>query len=166
MIRPSIVATAAVLVAACLAPPLAARPADDGHHAADRPVALADWINRIETEVDRQLAAQRTGNRVDRTGVVRVKFNCSETGRTDKVSVLRSSGSLDLDLAAAQAVRRVAVMHPLATGIRTDQVYFADIVFGTADNESYRHERALRRDAAAKTNAWFQAPGRAALASR
>lgn len=165
MIRSACFAAAALL-ATCLPFPVAAQNSPDSHHSASQRVILADWIARVENELGRQLAAQRISGRDTDTGVVRIKFNCSDDGRTDKVSVARSSGSSVLDVAATRVVKRIAVMHPLATGINTDQIYYADIMFTSGDDQSYRRQMTAMRDAALKNNGWFKPPEDPVIASR
>lgn len=165
MIRSACLAVAA-LAAASLPTPIAAQAAADRHHQAVQRVALADWVQRVETELAQQLDFRSMNGREPETGVVRVKFNCSEDGRADKVSVIRSSGSRMLDVAAAKAVKRIAVMHPLATGINTDQIYYADILFASGNDDHYQRRMASLRDGATRNNGWFKAPEVNLIASR
>lgn len=158
---------ATVLSAACLSFPVAAQaPAADVHHEATQRVLLAAWISRVEDELGKQLAFQRMAGRGAGTGVVRVKFNCSEDGHTDKVEVARTSGSRMLDLAAANAVKRIAVMHPLASGMKTDQVYYADIVFASGEDRAYQRQMKSQQEAARNANRWFKSPDDHTIASR
>jgi TonB family protein len=165
MIRSACLAAAA-LAAASLPSATAAQATADSHHQATQRVALADWVQRVEAELARKLAFRTMNGREPESGVVRIKFNCSEDGRADKVSVLRSSGSRMLDIAAAKAVKRIAVMHPLATGINTDQIYYADILFAAGNDEYYQRRMASLQDGAMRNNGWFKAPDDNVIASR
>lgn len=161
----SIGIAAAVALFAGQAQPAIAQAVADPHHATISQVTLAAWIERVEDELARTLASQRLNDRGSQNGIVRIKFNCSEDGHADKVTILRPSGSPALDRAALGAVKRIAVMHPLATGIRTDQLYLADILFATEENSTYDRRLAALRAGATKTNGWFKAPQTVVTAS-
>ena len=129
------------------------------------PVTLAAWSARVEKALDRTLYYPAAmGGRLPGSGTVRVKFNCSDSGRPDKVSLYKSSGDRDLDRAAVAAVSRIASLHPLPDGMSHGQKYVATILFATSQDEYDQQLRVLRADAV-KSNAWFKGPANIALLS-
>lgn len=119
-------------------------------------VSLQQWSQRVEKALDQQIRYPTLmGGQPFATGLVRVKFNCSENGSPDKVSLAKSSGSGALDRAAIRAVKRIVTLHPLPDGMKHDQQYQAVLLF---ENDPVRHERAMKtvRDDAVKSNGWFK----------
>ena len=144
----------AALTAAALAAPVLAQ---------DAPITLAAWSTRVESALDHNLYYPTAmGGRIPGSGVVRVKFNCSESGRPDKVSLFTSSGDPDLDSAALRSVRRIASLHPLPDGMGHGQQYVATILYARS-YEDYDGQIARMRAAAVKNNAWFKGPATIAL---
>lgn len=125
-------------------------------------VTMAEWTERMHHVLEHELrypvafGEERIG-----TGTVRVKFNCSDSGRPDKVSLLKTSGDKALDRAALTAVRRMASLHPLPTGFKRDQKFEAVVIFATD-----RFDPRLRAADAERTsrNAWYHDPEMAGMA--
>ena len=119
-------------------------------------VTFEQWRNRVQQELGKHL--QYPHPVLDQslaTGVVRVKFNCSESGRPDQVTLSKSSGSRALDRAALRAVSQIATLHPLPQSFAHGQAYQAMIMFDSelADGYQGRLDRMLAE--AAKTNQRF-----------
>lgn len=156
---------AAALAVACLVvPPAAQTQAIHGAHAAaPAHVTLEEWSERIGTALGRTLRYPVLINgQPFAYGVVEVKFNCSDTGKPDKVALHKSSGSAALDRAAIAGVSRIISLHPLPTGLGHDQQYRALIVFDD-DEGRYRRQMAAMRDSAAEANKWFKGPPATAM---
>lgn len=124
-------------------------------------VKLAEWSKRMQTELERNLVYPVAfgGQRLD--GVVRVKFNCSDNGRPDKVTLLKSSGSTLTDRAAMRAVSKMASLHPLPTGFKPTTRYEAIVVFATDAQDSRLNVSATELK---KRNSWYHDPEVAAVA--
>lgn len=119
-------------------------------------VTLQQWGQRVGDELNRRMRYPRPmSGQSAATGVVKVKFNCSDSGRPDKVALLRSSGSRVLDQAALSAVQRIATLHPLPDGMRHDQQYQAVLLF-ESDQDRYDAMLKTIRSDATKTNGWFK----------
>ena len=143
---------AAALAAAAIVAPTAA-PSQTAH--TDR-VTLQQWGQRIGDELNRRVDYPTLiGGAPFATGVVRVKINCSESGRPDKVALLKTSGSPALDRAALAAVLRIATLHPLPDGMRHDQQYQAVVLFASEEDD-YRSQLRRIRAEVVKTNSWFK----------
>ena len=125
-------------------------------------VTLVQWGERVNKELNKQIHYPTLiGGQPFATGMVRVKFNCSESGRPDKVTLLKSSGSRALDRAAVAAMQHVATLHPLPDGMGHDQQYQAVILFET-DQAAYDSGLKAMQAEAVKTNAWFKGSSMAA----
>lgn len=99
-------------------------------------VTLAEWTERLDGLLEQELVYPTPNyDREPDRGIVRVKFNCSESGRPDKVTILKSSGHASLDRAAIRAVSRLASLHPLPTGFKPDQKYEAILVFASSSTD-------------------------------
>lgn len=145
------------VIAAGLAAAIGAAAAPAHHSgAASERVTLAQWTQRVEQALDQQIAYPRFVAAQDLSGTVRVKFNCSESGRPAKVGVDKSSGSGVLDRAAVQAVQRIVSLHPPPTGMRPDQKYVAVVMFGTSDDQDWRRAQLKMRTAAREQSSWFK----------
>ena len=151
---------AAALAAALLAVPVIARTAESAPGA---PLTLVVWSQRIGQELDRRMYFPSIPlGREKPSGVVRVKFACSESGRPDQVSVYQSSGNRWLDKAALDAVRKVATLHPLPDGMSHQQRYVATLLFAQSP-EDYDRQIGVLRAAAVNNNAWFKGAPAVAL---
>ena len=151
---------AAAIVAACLLVAGAvAQPSPATPNSSSDAVTFKTWAVRVQKELDRNLRyPSDLMGEYPRGGVVRVKFNCSDDGRPDKVTIARSSGNRLLDKAALQAVQRMASMHPLPASFARDQKFAALIQFdgiGGQDGDLYQKKML---EEAAKDNAWLDQP--------
>ncbi|MBB5713265.1 energy transducer TonB family protein [Sphingomonas aerophila] len=131
--------------------------------AASNPVTFKAWQVRVQRELAHRLhyLAPILGRSAG-SGVVRVNFNCSESGRPDKVTLAQSSGSQALDRAALFAVRKMASMHPLPSSFNHEQKFAALIYFddglGTQSDSKLKDMMA----SADKANGWIHDPVAAA----
>lgn len=127
-----------------------------GVHLAAAFVAFKAWNARVQrllqenVEYPQGMSLSSPG-----TGVVRVKFDCSESGRPDKVSISRSSGNGLLDQAALRAVSRVATLHPLPTGFSHGQRFEAQVVFASSEKDARLKTMSAEQ---ARRNAWYRDP--------
>ncbi|WP_174297722.1 energy transducer TonB family protein [Sphingomonas bacterium] len=127
------------------------------------PITLVVWAKRVGQALDTQMARTRGPLGRERpSGVVRIKFNCSDSGRPSDVSVYRSSGNPWMDRAALQAVRQVATLHPLADGMSHRQRYVATLLFANSQDDLDRDMVKIRAEQL-KGNAWFKGPAGIAL---
>jgi protein TonB len=127
-----------------------------GGHSAASFVAFKDWNARVQQALNENLEyPQSIGPYSSGTGIVRIKFNCSDSGRPDKVTLVKSSGEWLLDKAAIRAVSRVATLHPLPTGFKHGQRFEAQVVFASSE-----YDARLKAVAAAQArhNAWYRDP--------
>ncbi|WP_165799645.1 energy transducer TonB family protein [Sphingomonas oleivorans] len=113
---------------------------------------LANWIERVEEDLDRHLSYPRPlGGAPYSEGIVHVSFLGGPDGRPSEVAIRKSSGARDLDAAAMRAVRKITTLHPLPAGVSADQKYEAAILFATQDDrETARKLAELRRRARAE----------------
>ena len=153
----AIIRLPAVLMAIALAgvPTGAGAHSDTMVKADTLPPTLIGWSDRVFNDISARLRVHQ-GMGVNRTpsGIVAVKFNCSETGAPADVAIYKSSGVKDLDRATLSAVRQVASLHPLPAGMRREQVYIVRILFANSPESAGRQLSKMRRDAA-KSNAWY-----------
>lgn len=96
------------------------------------------------------------------TGVVAVKFNCSETGAPAGIEIQKSSGHRDLDYATMRAVKRISTLHPLPTGLADNQKYIVRVLFADSIEDLQRKSAQMRAEAA-RSNAWFTRSGNMAM---
>jgi TonB family protein len=119
-------------------------------------VTMAEWNERMHRILAKELhypspiMGLRPGS-----GTVSVKFNCSDSGRPDKVSLLKTSGDTLLDRAALNAVRRMASLHPLPTGFQPSQKFVALVVFANDPNDPALNSLTAEQ---VKRNAWYHDP--------
>lgn len=141
---------------------MSAMPAATTIHSTARIVTIREWGERVQKLLDKELRYPEpmAGAPVP-TGIVRVKFNCSDTGRPDQVTLLKKSGYSALDREAVRAVSRIVSLHPLPSGFKPDQHYEAAIVFAADQQDTRLKQIAVERT---KRNGWYHDP--AALAAR
>jgi len=118
------------------------------------PPTLAAWSARVYRNLGDHLDYPTGTLGRYSTGVVAVKFNCSDTGAPAGIALYTSSGSRDLDQATLRALRHVATLHPLPDGITHDQRFIMRVLFAESPESAEQQIRKLRADAA-KANAWF-----------
>lgn len=120
------------------------------------PPSLAVWSKKVMTDLDRQLQIRNDRTvHGSRTGIVAVKFNCSESGAPATVELLHSSGNREYDHATVRAVRQIATLHPLPQGLKHDQKYVVRMLF--ADSEDSARDAMIRMRAEAdRSNAWYR----------
>jgi protein TonB len=127
-----------------------------GHTNATTPVTLDEWTKRMYQVLNREIRYPTQIYGVGySSGIVRVKFNCSDSGRPDKVALLKTSGSSSFDRAAISAVRRMASLHPLPSGFKPTQAFEAVIVFAQDPLDARLANLGPER---AKRNAWYHDP--------
>ena len=110
-------------------------------------VSLDTWSGRVVRALDRNLYYPMPIRGEPNQGVVSVKFLCSESGTPSKVTIVKSSGSRDLDASAVRAVARIATLHPLPDGITHDQPFQANILYATSQKKLDRQMAALLAEA-------------------
>jgi periplasmic protein TonB len=144
---------AAASVAACVVTPAAAQMPDMTQHEA---VTFAQWRDRVQAELATNIHYPRAmAGRSLENGLVRIKFNCSDTGRADKVTLARTSGSSQLDRAALAAVSRISSLHPLPADFAHGQAFQAMVMFYTGSDDDYRRKIEKIRAEASQMNAHF-----------
>jgi TonB family protein len=153
-------ALTAASVAAGIVAPAAAQMPQMTHQ---EQVTFTQWSERVQSELDTNIHYPRAmAGRTPDHGIVRVKFNCSESGRPDKVTLAKSSGSPQLDRAALQAVGRISSLHPLPQDFADGQAYQAMIMFYSGSDDDYRRRLQKMSAEATKANKRF---GRTQVAS-
>lgn len=151
-------AGSAIGFALLVAAPLSAQHVE--HITPAEQVTLAAWTGRMNVMLDREISrSSAIWSKVANEGVVRVKFNCSENGRPDKVTLLKGSGNAALDAQALHAVERLASLHPLPTGFKPDQKFVAVLVFAS---DAYDPRMKAARGEQRLSNEWYRDPATAA----
>lgn len=74
------------------------------------------------------------------------------------MTVSRTSGSRQVDLAGVRAIKRLKALHPLVEGISHDQIYKARLLFADCERMA-KQISALRRDAQAGNSRLLQRMG-------
>ncbi|MBB4861026.1 TonB family protein [Novosphingobium chloroacetimidivorans] len=123
------------------------------------PPTLAAWSSRLMNDLNKGLRVRdELGAKGPSEGIVAVKFNCSESGAPSKVELLKSSGNREFDFATLRAVRRIASLHPLPTGLDHDQKYIVRMLFANSEEGAKQRIAQMRRDAD-RSNAWYMKTG-------
>lgn len=119
------------------------------------PPTLASWSERVFRDLSRNIKLPvPIGNLPQSTGIVAVKFNCSESGAPAGIELSKSSGHRDLDRATLKALGKVATLHPLPHGLTHGQVYIIRVLFlNSADHKNSQMKKMTKE--AAQTNMWF-----------
>jgi protein TonB len=116
---------------------------------------LAAWSNRVFDDLGKVTKYPAgIGNLPTPEGVVAVKFNCSESGAPENVTLVEKSGNRDLDNATLRAVRRIATLHPLPAGMKHQQAIIIRVLYANSEQDTRRRLVKLQADAA-RSNAWF-----------
>ena len=116
---------------------------------------LAAWSSRVFEDLSRVTKYPGgIGNLPAPEGVVGIKFNCSESGAPENVTLVEKSGHRDLDNATLRAVRRIASLHPLPAGMKHQQAIIVRVLYANSEQDTRRKLAKLQADAA-RSNAWF-----------
>ena len=116
---------------------------------------LAAWSDRVFDDLGKVTKYPGAiGNLPTPEGVVAVKFNCSESGAPENVTLVEKSGHRDLDNATLRAVRRIASLHPLPEGMNHRQAIIVRVLYANSEQDTRRKLAKLQADAA-RSNAWF-----------
>ena len=109
--------------------------------------AVTQWASAISRDLDSSLRFPRfLGAQQQATGVVSVRFNCSDDGRAGNVVVTRHSGSLVLDRAAVRAISQIRSLHPIPGELATNQLVQANIFFALDENQLQQQVAQLHRE--------------------
>jgi len=139
--------------AALLATSSFASPPRD-QHTGPATATLAAWSARVSAELDQKLPQpEMLPGQPSQSGVVIVKFGCSETGAPSEMAIVKSSGSRSLDRAAMQGIKRIG-LHPLPDGMTHGQRFQAAILFANSPEEARALLMGLRKEAE-RQNSWF-----------
>lgn len=112
--------------------------------------AVAQWASAVSRDLDSSLRYPRfLGNQQPATGIVSVRFNCSEDGRARNLIVTRHSGSRALDRAATQAISQIKSLHPIPDKLASNQSVQANIFFAEDESQLQQQTAQLRRERAA-----------------
>lgn len=121
--------------------------------------SLTTWSARVMDDVTRGMRVRDDlGALGPSEGIVAVKFNCSESGAPAGVELMKSSGNREYDIATLRAVRRIASLHPLPTGLSHDQKYIIRVLFASSEYRAGQKIAQMRRDAE-HANAWYLKTG-------
>jgi len=105
------------------------------------------WSSRIGTALTNRVHYPKPLGGADYAqGIVKVKFNCSDTGAAQNVAVIKSSGSNALDRAVVNAVRKFPTLHPLPAGASSKTPFQAWIIFAADEYSAARMERSLKQE--------------------
>lgn len=124
-------------------------------------VTPLQWSSTVTRELNRNLRYPRPINgRMADTGLVKVKFECSEAGLPDAVALSRPSGVRSLDKAALRAVSGIKSLHPMPDAFRPDQRFEAHIFFASSEADLERQIARNRREDAARSRTASRDNGR------
>jgi len=147
-----IAASAAGLIFALIPAAGHAQPTVD---AISAPPTLAAWSQRVFRDLSRQMRDPvEARSEVMPTGIVAVKFGCSESGAPSSVQLYKTSGNRRLDRAAMRAVSKIATLHPLPARLRHEQQYIVRVLFANSGSGAEREIRKMQAEAV-KSNAWY-----------
>lgn len=125
------------------------------HAQGENAPTLAAWSNRVFDDLGKVTKYPAAiGNLPTPEGVVGIKFNCSESGAPENVTLVEKSGHRDLDNATLRAVRRIATLHPLPAGMKHQQAIIIRVLYANSEQDTRRRLAKLQADAA-RNNAWF-----------
>ncbi|WP_159975937.1 MULTISPECIES: TonB family protein [unclassified Novosphingobium] len=125
--------------------------------------SLEAWSSKVFKSLNQKLRYPSSiSGMPDHTGVVAVKFNCGETGAPEGIEIQKSSGHNDLDYATMRAVKRIATLYPLPTGLSNNQKFIVRVLFADSIDELQRKSAEMRAEAA-RNNAWFTRGGNVAV---
>ena len=111
---------------------------------------VTQWAAAVSRDLDRSLKFQRFMRpQQHATGIVSVRFNCSDDGRAVNLVVTRHSGSRVLDGAAIQAISQIRSLHPIPGELASNQLVQANIYFAADESELQQQQAQLRRERAA-----------------
>lgn len=114
-------------------------------------VTLARWSDRVTRQLDRSLRYPAAPfGRSEPSGLVKVRFQCSEDGRPATVTLGRTSGARSLDREAIRAVTNIKSLHPMPEDMRPDQQFEAHIVFALSQADLNRQIAAMKREEASQ----------------
>ena len=148
-----LIATAATAQAQLTVTPSGTSRPASAHDAATP--TLATWSRHVfENLSDVTTYPRPVAGRPDNTGIVAVKFNCSESGAPENVVLYKSSGHRDLDHATLRGVRRIASLHPLPAGVSHHQGIIIRVLYARTEDGAKRLAAKMRADAA-RSNAWL-----------
>jgi len=119
------------------------------------PPSLDIWSQTVFTKLDRQFRSPvDTRFQIMPTGIVAVKFGCSESGAPSAIGLYKSSGDRRLDRATLRAVRHIATLHPLPHGLGHDQQFIVRVLFANTGQGAERLVKQMQREASS-SNAWY-----------
>ncbi len=111
-------------------------------------LSVQNWSSRVAQSLDTELTYPRPLGREDyHQGLSKIAFRCNDNGVPSDVSIVSSSGSRDLDVAAMRAVQGISTLHPLPDGIGHDQAFQAWVVFAGSEQDRSRMLQSVRHDA-------------------
>ena len=122
------------------------------------PPTLAKWSERVYRDLGDHLNYPTSVLGRYSTGVVAVKFKCSETGAPADIALYTSSGAHDLDQATLRALRHIVTLHPLPDGMLHNQQFVMRVLFAESPESAAQQISKIRAEAA-KSNAWFGKAG-------
>lgn len=99
----------------------------------------------VTRDLQSQLSRTPLPYRMERTGIVSVRFHATPQGGTRDLTIHRSSGTGVLDRTAQRAVLRMSSFAPLPAGIRESDTFQANIVFANSESESERLQRRFEK---------------------
>ena len=113
------------------------------------PTSVAAWSESIGNELDDNIASKISsysmGTGGAPIGLASVRFRCSETGKPTEIELIRRSGDYRLNSMAKSVVADVKTLHPLPAGVGPDQVFVANILVAS-DQQDYDQKLAMLRD--------------------
>ncbi len=107
----------------------------------------AVWAAQLGSSLDdilRKAAPPVVFGRGERSGIVRVRFECGANGRPEHVRLLQANGDIALDHHALRAVSKLD-LHPLPGLVGRNEVVQANIIYASGERQFAQLSRKLRR---------------------
>lgn len=114
---------------------------------------IPQWSRTVGAKLERNLRAIQATPLADvriPSGVVSLRFHCSEEGVPTAIEYTQRSDSADLNAIARRSVAKLRNLHPLPAGVGDHQVFEATIIVASDRDQFDRQLAAFRERAAAQ----------------
>lgn len=154
-----------LIVAAALAGPSIAEEPDTGIEVT-APASVAAWSQAVSRELDRNIDKRLPSYSMKGGtphGLASVRFRCSESGEPTAIELTRKSSDRRLNALARNVVADIKTLHPLPLGVTADQLFVANVLVASDQEEYDRHMATLRNEMRSRPNMAGKAPQPIAL---
>lgn len=114
-------------------------------------ISHTQFVEKVSEDLDKQLGrASRYPSLPFGEGITIVRFTRDGSGDADNVQVYRRSGINNLDRIATRAVRNLRSLDSVPAGVGPQQVYQANIIFASDEEELAELRATLNREEASR----------------